>query len=242
MKLSKPAPIKPAIVIEGATKEYFLSRAQALAQRTHIVAVDRVDLTVATGEVVGLIGRNGAGKTSLLRAIAGTSPLDSGFIYCAEAPRVVLSLLESFLPHLTGRENIYLYGSLLGLLQVEIKLLEPAIIAFSGLDAVIDEPLRQYSAGMRSRLAFAVATAGQPGILCLDEILSVGDASFIKQTNQRLRDLARLGTTIVIASHDLQMLAEMANRLVLLEAGRVVVEGTPRAVIERYDRLLKALH
>ncbi len=150
---------------------------------------------------------------------------------------MVLSLIQSFLPHLTGRENIYLFGSIIGLLKSEIKDLEGEIINFSGLESVIDEPLRQYSAGMKARLAFAVATAGEPAILCLDEILSVGDSAFVKKAFERLQKLGQK-SSIIIASHDLYSLKNFATRLILLENGSVVADGQPETVIKQYEQLI----
>lgn len=204
-------------------------------RRSQVIALRRVSLQIMPGEIVGLIGGNGSGKTTLLRLLAGTSVPTSGQITRTVAPRVILSLAGNLNVQLTARENIYLYGSLLGILRQELKEKEDAILAFAGLTEVADEPLRQYSLGMRLRLAFSVATCGDPKLILIDEVISAGDRAWQHNGLERLKTLAKSGSALVIATHDLGAVQELATRAIWLDSGAIIKDGSPSEVIAAYQ-------
>lgn len=225
----------PALQFINVTKIYLAPRNGGSGIRHEAIALDAINLTIQPGERVGIIGRNGAGKTTFLRAIGGTINLTSGRVICNSFPRVVIALGGSFLGQFSGHENIYLYASLLGLLKKEVDQLYNEIVTFSGLQDVINEPLRNYSNGMRARLAFAIATAGTPNIICLDELMAAGDLEFQKRSAERLARLSRADTTTVITHHNLGTLCEYASRLIWLENGRVRGDGKPEKIRAQYE-------
>jgi len=224
----------PALEFVGVTKLYLAPRNRGSGIREKVYALDHINLTVRPGERIGIIGRNGAGKTTLLRAIGGTVNLTSGHIRRRSFPRIVIALGGSFLSEFSGHENLYLYASLLGMLKTEVDRLYDWIVDFSGLQEVINEPMRNYSNGMRTRLAFAIATAGTPDIICLDELLSTGDLEFQQRSTKRLVELSQAGTTTLITHHDLFTLGNYANRLIWLENGRVRGDGDPAQISALY--------
>lgn len=226
---------KPILELNQVSKIYLAPRVKGLHTREVITALNGITLTVEPGERLGVIGRNGAGKTTLLRVIGGTINLTNGSVRRSAFPRMVLSMHTTFLPHYTGRENIYLYASFLGLLRKEVDALLPAIIAVSGLGDVIDEPLRNYSNGMVMRLGFAVATAGNPALICLDEVLMTGDQYFQTTSLERMKELSQKGTTMIITHHGLELLSKFATRLIWLENGAIKMDGDPLAVRTAYE-------
>ncbi|HEY7307293.1 MAG TPA: ABC transporter ATP-binding protein [Bryobacteraceae bacterium] len=198
-------------------------------------AVSNVSFRVHQGEMFGIIGRNGSGKTTLLKLIAGVYKPSIGHIHvqCTIAPLIALG--AGMHAELTGRENILLNGLLLGYSKREIQQREGRIIEFSELGDFIDTPVKQYSSGMYMRLAFAVATEVDPDILVIDEILSVGDMSFQQKCFERLRRFRESGKTIVLVSHSMQQVLDYCDRVILLEGGRIMIEGRPKDAIERYQ-------
>lgn len=219
----------------GLGKQFVGQDGHRRARRRLITAIDCLDLSVRRGETVGLIGRNGSGKTTLLRLLAGTSVPTTGTVWRAVPPRAVLSLNANLHGQLTARENIYLYGSLLGLLRRELRAQEQSLLDFAELQDVADEPVRQFSLGMRLRLAFAVATAGHPDLLLLDEVITAGDRDWQTHGLNRLRELAAAGSGLVIATHDLNTLSRVATRVIWLESGRLKMDGQPKDVIAAYS-------
>ena len=203
-------------------------------QRDYIVAVDHLNFSLAKGEIVGLIGGNGSGKTTLLRLLAGTSRPTSGEIELRFPPRVIVSIGGNLHAALTARENIYLYGSMIGLTKRELRSAEATILDFAGLTEVADEPIRQFSLGMKLRLGFAIATVGDPQILLIDEVISAGDASWQHRGFERLIQLRAAGAGLVIATHDLDSIGGLADRIIWLEQGRIKMSGQPAAVIAAY--------
>ena len=190
------------------------------------IALDKLSLDVKEGEVVGIVGRNGAGKSTLLRVIAGIYKADSGSARTLTHPVLLAGFGVGFNVNLSGRENAYLYGSILGHPRPVIHELLPGIIEFSGIERFIDQPLRTYSSGMRARLGFSVATAVQPDILLLDEALGVGDEEFRARSSERIRDMLKEARTVVIASHSMQILGQVCTRAILVEAGRITYRGS----------------
>jgi len=189
-------------------------------------ALNHVTMDVEEGEVVGIVGRNGAGKSTLLRIIAGIYRPDRGSAKTLTHPVLLAGFGVGFNVNLSGRENAFLYGSILGHPRPVIHDLLAGIIEFSGLEAFIDQPLRTYSSGMRARLGFSVATAVQPDILLLDEALGVGDEEFRKRSSERIRDMLKEARTVVIASHSMPILGQVCTRAILVDAGEITYRGT----------------
>src|SRR5437764_3779871 len=205
-----------------------------------IWALDGVSFEVEQGEVVGIIGRNGAGKTTLLKILSRITEPTRGY---ADVTGRVGSLLEvgtGFHPELTGRENVYLYGSILGMSRPEIRRRFDEIAAFAELERFLDTPVKRYSSGMAVRLAFAVAAHLEPDILLVDEVLAVGDASFQRKSLAKMAEVAREGRTVVFVSHNLAIIQALCRRAVLLQRGQVVADGTVGDAIDRYLRTLES--
>lgn len=197
-----------------------------------------INFSIAPGEAVGIIGINGAGKSTLLKMITGTSLPSEGSVHLSGRVAALLELGMGFHPDFTGRQNVYMAGQLLGLSTTEIKALMPDIEAFAEIGDYIDKPARVYSSGMQMRLAFSVATAVRPDILIVDEALSVGDAYFQHKSFERIRTFRSQGTTLLIVSHDKQAILGICDRAILLNSGRLEMEGDPEAVLDYYNALL----
>lgn len=200
------------------------------------------DLTfsVQPGEAVAIVGINGAGKSTLLKMITGTAQPTCGDIRITGNVAALLELGIGFHPDFTGRQNAYMAGQLLGYREKDISCLMPAIEAFAEIGDYIDQPVRVYSSGMQVRLAFAVATARRPDILIVDEALSVGDSYFQHKSFDRIRDFRDQGTTLLIVSHDSEAIQGICDRALLLDAGRLVMQGAPEAVLDYYNARLNS--
>ena len=197
-------------------------------------ALKDVSLEIKKGEVVGIIGRNGAGKRTLLIILSRITAPTTGF---AEIHGRVGSLLEvgtGFHSELSGRENIYLNGAILGMKKAEIDRKFDEIVDFSGVERFIDTPVKHYSSGMYVRLAFAVAAHLEPEILIVDEVLAVGDAGFQKKCLGKMEDVAKGGRTVLFVSHNMAAIQGFCSRCYLLSNGQVIAEGSPRSVVEQY--------
>ena len=199
-----------------------------------IWALKDVSFEVKRGEVVGIIGRNGAGKTTLLKVLSRITEPTEGW---AEIHGRVASLLEvgtGFHPELTGRENIYLNGAILGMKRVEIERKFDEIVAFAEIEKFIDTPVKHYSSGMYVRLAFAVAAHLEPEILLVDEVLAVGDYEFQKKCLGKVGEVSREGRTVLLVSHNMSSLLGLCQRAVLLREGKVVADGPATRVVDQY--------
>jgi len=196
-----------------------------------------VDLRIGKGEIVGLIGRNGSGKSTLLRLITGILQPTSGTIEINGSMCALLELGAGFSPDLTVEENVFLYGTILGLQEKRIRQLLPEIISFSELDSFLDTPIKHCSSGMQARLGFAVATSADPDIFLLDEILAVGDQGFRQKCEDKLQELFDGNKTIVMVSHDLDSIRKVCTRAIWLDSGRIQADGRPDAVISRYEAI-----
>src|SRR6266436_4478223 len=198
-------------------------------------ALKDVSLEVKEREVLGLIGRNGAGKTTLLKILSRITRPTEGW---AEIHGRVGSLLEvgtGFHPELTGRENTYLSGAILGMGKAEIERKFDEIVAFAELEKFIDTPVKHYSSGMYVRLAFAVAAHLEPEILLVDEVLAVGDINFQKKCLGKMGDVARAGRTIVLVSHQMNQMRRLCNRAVWVDAGQIRMAGGTHEVVSAYE-------
>ncbi len=215
-------------------KEYAIRRLKGQVQYHHFWALKDVSLEVYPGEVVGIIGPNGAGKSTLLKVVARVLRPTRGRVQVRGRVSPLLELGAGFDPELTGRENVYLNGMILGRSRRQIDERFNHIVAFAGLEDFIDAPLRTYSTGMVARLGFAVATDVRPEILIVDEILGVGDADFQTRSFERIQSFQAAGTTILLVSHSLERVQEMCSRVVWLDKGQVKAIGTPEQVIHHY--------
>jgi lipopolysaccharide transport system ATP-binding protein len=236
-----------AITVRGLRKAYRLyphprdMLLEALSGRqrhSEFTALDDVSFDVPCGSVLGLVGRNGAGKSTLLRIIAGTLDATAGTVTTAGRVAAILELGTGFHADYSGRENIYLGGLCLGLSRKQIDARVSEVIEFSELGEFIDQPFRTYSSGMQARLAFSVATCVDPDILIIDEALSVGDARFQLKSFDRIREFKHCGRSILVVSHSINQLVSVCDRAILLDRGRILMDGDPNAVGNAYHELL----
>lgn len=197
-----------------------------------------ISFEVGAGEAVGIVGSNGAGKSTLLKIITGTVRQSSGEVSASGRVAAMLELGMGFHPDFTGRQNVMMGGQLLGLSVDEIQQLMPEIEAFAEIGEYIDQPVRTYSSGMQMRLAFSVATARRPDILIVDEALSVGDSYFQHKSFDKIRKFRAAGTTLLIVSHDRYAIQTVCDRAILLESGRVRMEGAPVEVLDYYNAMM----
>jgi lipopolysaccharide transport system ATP-binding protein len=204
------------------------------ARQEEYWALRDVQFQVGTGEVVGLIGRNGAGKSTLLKIISRITPPSAGRIRLRGRVGSLLEVGTGFHPELTGRENVFLNGAILGMSRHEIKRKFEEIVAFSGVQRFIDTPVKRYSSGMYVRLAFAVAAHLEPEILLVDEVLAVGDAEFQKKCLDKMDDVGHSGRTVLFVSHNMQAVTRLCTRCILLDSGQVKLDGLPHQVANAY--------
>jgi ABC-type polysaccharide/polyol phosphate transport system ATPase subunit len=197
-------------------------------------ALQEVSFTAGTGELIGIIGRNGAGKTTLLRILARITAPTAGVARVRGRLSALLDVGTGFHDELTGRENVFLSGAILGLSRRDVRARFDQIVAFSGVERFLDTPLKRYSAGMRLRLAFAVAAHLEPDVLVIDEALAVGDAEFQRRCLGRMEDLQRSGRTVVFVSHDLGAVGRLCERALWLDEGRVRFDGPTHEALRRY--------
>lgn len=219
-------------------KQRLLGRPEAAPQANQFMALDDVSFSVPPGEAVGIIGRNGAGKSTLLKILSRITRPTAGQIRLRGRLGALLEVGTGFHPELTGRQNIMLNSSILGLSRREIADRFDAIVEFSEVGKFLDMPVKHYSSGMYMRLAFAVSAHLDPDILVLDEVLAVGDAAFQKKCLGRIDTVARDGRTVLLVSHSLPMISAYCSRAILLDHGRVVKDGPAEEVVEYYQESL----
>lgn len=203
-------------------------------------ALHGIDLEIRRGETVGIVGRNGSGKSTLLQIICGTLAPTEGTVEVAGRVAALLELGAGFNPEFTGRENVYLNGSVLGLTRRQIDERFEAIAAFADIGDFIDQPVKSYSSGMYVRLAFAVAISVDPEILVVDEALSVGDEAFQRKCFARIDEIRANGATVLFVSHSAATVVELCDRALLLDHGELLVSGAPKTVISLYQKLVYA--
>lgn len=203
-------------------------------QKGTFKALDDVSFEVKQGEVLGVIGRNGAGKSTLLKIISQVTAPSSGAIKISGRVSSMLEVGTGFHSELTGRENIFLNGTIIGMKKTEIQKKFDSIVAFSGVEQFLDSPVKRYSSGMYVRLAFAVAAHMDPEILIIDEVLAVGDIQFQKQCIGKMKDISKRGRTVIFVSHSLQTISSLCEKCLLLEEGRIKQIGTTSEVILNY--------
>jgi ABC-type polysaccharide/polyol phosphate transport system ATPase subunit len=247
LKLSKSIPV-PSITLEGICKffylyekaprslrELFIKTAKAQIEKPlPYFAIKDLSFTIYQGETVALIGSNGSGKSSVLRMIAGIYYPSKGRLTIDGSIGSVIELGAGFSPELTGKENIRLYGQLIGLTNDEINRSFSTIVDFSEIDDFINIPVKFYSSGMVARLAFSIALSIDPDILLLDEVLAVGDEQFRKKCWHRLTTHQSNGGTLLIVTHDLETVRNICDKVLWLEKGELVMTGNPDEVINKY--------
>ncbi len=204
-----------------------------------IKALDPVSLTIEKGQVVGIIGNNGAGKSTLLKLISGTASPSGGNITITGRISALLELGTGFHPELSGHENIYLYGAILGLSRTQMDSLYDDIVAFSGVERFIHQAVKTYSSGMFVRLAFSVATSVDPDILIIDEALSVGDGNFARKSFDRIMSFKESGKTILFCSHSMFHIESICDRAIWIDDGRIKMDGLPASVVSAYNASMK---
>lgn len=218
----------------SSIKEYTIARLRGKLQYNEFEALKHVSFDVRRGEVVGLIGHNGAGKSTMLKVISGILKPTEGSVTVRGSVAPMLELGSGFDMDMTGRENIFLNGAILGYSEAFLKSRYDEIVAFSEIGQFIDVPLRNYSSGMMARLAFSIATVVVPEVLIVDEVLSVGDAAFQAKSMARMMELMSGGTTVLFVSHSLPQIRKMCSRVVWLEHGQVMRFGETAAVCDAY--------
>lgn len=242
--------MKGAIVLEGVGKRYaklddpaMLLRSVlplARARRSDLWAISELDLVVEEGETLGILGRNGSGKTTLLRLLAGVTRPSAGRVRVAGRVAALISVGVGFHPEMSGRENVYVNGMLLGLTKAQIDERFDDIVAFAELAGFIDTPVKFYSSGMFMRLGFSVAIHVEPQVLLVDEVLAVGDLAFQLKCLARMRQLQQAGTTVVMVSHSMNAIRHLCPRALLLRRGRAELDADAETVIARHHELLTA--
>ena len=205
-----------------------------------IWAIKDVSFEVQPGQVLGVIGRNGSGKSTLLKILARITSPTEGHAVLGGRVGALLEVGTGFHPDLSGRENILLSGTMLGMVPREIQRCERAIIEFAEIGDFIDTPVKHYSSGMFMRLAFSVAAHLEAEIMLVDEVLAVGDAAFQEKCKSKIREIARSGRTILFTSHDMEAVSRICGAAIVLDGGRVVYQGTANGAVDRYWALMQS--
>lgn len=241
---------KPAIIVDDVSMKFNLSKEKVDNLKDYIIkslrkeikynefwALQNVSFTVEKGDRVGILGLNGAGKSTLLKVIAGVFKPTEGTVTKHGKMVPLLELGAGFDPQYTGRENIYLYGAMLGYKKSFIDEKYDEIVEFSELKEFIDVPLKNYSSGMKSRLGFSIATVVSPKILILDEVLSVGDAKFRKKSEKKVLSMFDSGVTVLFVSHSLAQVKRICNKAMILEKGQLIAYGDIDTIAKQYKKM-----
>lgn len=242
--------MQPVLTVEGLSKRYATYRSNierfanwfgaGIKPEAEFWPVRDLSFSVDRGQAVAIIGQNGAGKSTLLKLITGTVRPSRGAVFVSGSLNAILELGLGFNPEFTGRQNIVFAGGLMGLSQKRIAELMPEIEAFAEIGAFFDQPLRVYSSGMQARLAFALVTAERPDLLIVDEVLSVGDSYFQHKSFDRIRRFKEEGSSILLVSHSMGDVRALCDRVILLDKGKVLMDGGPDQVVDYYNALIAA--
>ena len=242
---------KPAVIVDNVSMKFNLSKEKVDSLKDYVIkfikkeikynefwALQNVNFQVEKGDRVGILGLNGAGKSTLLKVISGVFKPTEGHV---EKHGKIVPLLElgaGFDPQYTGKENIYLYGAMLGYTKKFIDSKYDEIVEFSELKKFMDVPVKNYSSGMKSRLGFAIATVVEPKILILDEVLSVGDAKFRKKSENKILSMFDSGVTVLFVSHSLEQVKRLCNKAMILEKGQLIAYGDIDPISEQYSEMI----
>ena len=242
---------KPAIEVDNVSMKFSLSREKVDSLKDYIFktikreiqynefwALKNISFTVEKGDRVGILGLNGAGKSTLLKVISGVFKPTEGHVDKHGKIVPLLELGAGFDPQYTGKENIYLYGAMLGYTKKFIDSKYEEIVEFSELQKFMDVPVKNYSSGMKSRLGFAIATVVEPKILILDEVLSVGDAKFRKKSENKIMSMFDSGVTVLFVSHSLEQVKRLCNKAMILEKGQLIAYGDIDPISEQYNEMI----
>ena len=242
---------QPAIIVDNVSMKFNLSKEKVDSLKDYIIksikkeikynefwALQNVSFTVEKGDRVGILGLNGAGKSTLLKVIAGVFKPTEGTVTKHGKMVPLLELGAGFDPQYTGKENIYLYGAMLGYTKEFIDEKYDEIVKFSELKDFIDVPIKNYSSGMKARLGFSIATLVSPDILILDEVLSVGDAKFRKKSEKKVLSMFDKGVTVLFVSHSLQQVQRLCNKAMILEKGKLIAYGDIDEISEQYEKMI----
>jgi len=219
----------------GSLKELFRDAVKGKARIVQYTALNEVSFSVNKGEVIAILGRNGAGKSTLLKVLAGVLPPTKGTSNVNGKVAPMIELGAGFHPEMTGAENVLFYSALMGRDIKRVKACTPEIGEWAGVSDHMDFPLRTFSSGMVARLAFATATNEQADVLLVDEVLSVGDADFQEKSKARMHNLINGGAAVVLVSHDMRAVLELATKAVWLENGHIKMIGNPKEVVAAYE-------
>ncbi len=222
-----------------SVKEYFIKLVKHELKFDEFWALRNISFEVKKGERVGILGLNGAGKSTLMKVIAGVFRPTEGNVYKQGVLAPMIELGAGFDMQYTGKENIYLYGAVLGYSRKFMDEKVNDIIEFTELKNFIDVPLKNYSSGMKARLGFAIATVVKPDILILDEVLSVGDAKFRKKSEKKLLDMMDTGTTVLFVSHNIEQVKRICDKALILDHGSLVTYGDMEDVVAKYEEMIK---
>lgn len=220
-------------------KEYVIKLLKKQLMYDEFWALKDVSFSIKKGDRVGVLGLNGAGKSTLLKIICGVYKPTEGSVTHKGVIAPLLELGAGFDPQYTGRENIFLYGSVLGYSRKYLEEKYDEIVEFSELEKFIDVPLKNYSSGMKARLGFSIATIADPDILILDEVLSVGDAKFRRKSEKKITDMFERGVTVIFVSHQLEQIQKICNKAIILQKGTLVAEGDIEPVSEMYVKMIE---
>lgn len=240
--------VQIAIKAENISKKYSLQKQKTFKEflpalfsgketKTNFNALSKLDFELEQGDSLAIMGRNGSGKSTLLKLIAGVTKPSDGRITVNGRVAPLIELGAGFHPELSGRENVYLNGSILGIKRVDMDKLYPSIVEFAELENFMDQPIKHYSSGMYMRLAFAVAVAETPDILLIDEILAVGDQNFQQKCLNRMAEFKELGSTMVMVSHSMEMVKQYCNKGLVLQNGKQIFYGDIKEATSIYENL-----
>ncbi|MFR4428693.1 MAG: ABC transporter ATP-binding protein [Blautia faecis] len=242
---------KTAIEVDNVSMKFNLSREKVDSLKDYIFktikreikynefwALKNVSFSVEKGDRVGILGLNGAGKSTLLKVISGVFKPTEGHVDKHGKMVPLLELGAGFDPQYTGKENIYLYGAMLGYTKKFIDSKYDEIVEFSELQKFMDVPVKNYSSGMKSRLGFSIATVVEPKILILDEVLSVGDAKFRKKSEKKIMSMFDSGVTVLFVSHSLEQVQRLCNKAMILEKGKLIAYGDIAPISEQYSKMI----
>ncbi|MBR4451803.1 MAG: ABC transporter ATP-binding protein [Clostridia bacterium] len=242
---------KPAITVENMSimfnlnsekvdnlKEYFIKLLKRQLHFTEFWALKDINLTVEKGDRVGILGFNGAGKSTLLKVIAGVLKPTEGTVRVNGVIAPMLELGAGFDSNYSGKENIYLYGATMGYSRKFIEKKFDEIVEFSELKDFMNVPVKNYSSGMKARLGFAIASAVEPDILILDEVLSVGDAKFRKKSEKKIMSMFDKGVTVLFVSHSVDQVLKICNKAIILDHGKIIASGEVNEICEKYNEMV----